>query len=421
MTLTGDRPTSTSFPTCGDNTEAGSAEALFREAHQRRRRRRRGMGAALMGVVLIAITVASVLLVNDRPPPPRGTPPASHIEGATVPAMPSEMVVWASAHVGTTMSIQVLSSRSGHVMRTLASDLGLFNSTPQPTTSPDGTVYYDKATGATQQGPDAHPPVEQIFSVPITGGPSTLVATGHDPLVSPDGRYLAYLIWTQITGGPEGVVVLNRLTGAVNTWQYSTNAPDINTIWWSPDSRALVVSSATLVRTGSRSTWHPSVGRLVLSDPNRSLDVLPQVKLPLCPPPTPWAGPGASRDMVWAGFLNTAEGIGMCHHVGLTSEDSWTQPVVVNLATGSVVRKLPVVGGLIGVGPSGGFHADVSGHYFVFIGSGLGAGGLYRWTVNTRSNHEQTRPVFVKNNVGSASWVPSSVGDAGSSVARANH
>ena len=65
--------------------------------------------------------------------------------------MPSEMVVWASAQVGTTMSIQVLSSRSGHVVRTLALDFGLFNSTPHPTTSPDGTVYYDKVTGATHK------------------------------------------------------------------------------------------------------------------------------------------------------------------------------------------------------------------------------------------------------------------------------
>lgn len=409
MTVTGDRPTSSSFPPVGDET-AGLAEALFREAHQRRRRRRRVIGAALMAVILVAITVASVLMVDNQPPPSTGTPPASHVEGATVPAMPSEMVVWASAQVGTTMSIQVLSSRSGHVVRTLASDLGLFNSTPQPTTSPDGTIYYDKVTGATQQGPGAHPPVEQIFSVPITGGPSTLVATGHNPAVSPDGRYLAYLIWTQITDGPEGVVVVNRLTGAVDTWQFSTNRPDINTIWWSPDSRSLVISSATLVRTGPRSSWHPSVGSLVLSDPNRSLNFLPQVKLPLCPPPTPWAGPGATRHMIWAGFLNTHEGIGMCHHVGLTSKDNWTQPVVVNLATGGVVRKLPVLSGLVGVGPSGGFHADASGHHFVFIGSGLGAGGLYSWTVDPQSNQRQTRPVLVKNNVGSASWVPSSGG-----------
>ncbi len=368
------------------------------------------IGAALMAVVLVAFTVAAVLLVDNQPPAPKGTPPARHIEGAVVPAMPPQMVVWASAQIGTTMSIQVLSSRSGHVVRTLASDLGLFDSTPQPTAAPDGTVYFDQAIGATQQGPGAHPPVEEILSVPITGGPSTFVADGHDPVVSPDGRYLAYLIWTQITDGPEGVVVVNRLTGMVNTWQYSTNVPDINTISWSPDSRSLMVSTERLVGTGPKSSWHLSIGRLWLSDPNRSLDDLPQLRLPLCPPPTPWAGPGANREMAWAGFLNAEDGIGDCHHVGLTLEDNWTQPVVVNLATGRVVRKLPAVPGLMGEGPGGGFLADASGHHLIFIGYGLGAGGLYRWTVDTGSNGRQARPVFVKNNVGSAGWVPSSGG-----------
>ncbi len=299
MTVTGERPTSTSFPPYGDDIAAGSAEALFREAHQRRRRQRRMVGAAVIGVILFAFSVAYVVLVESKPSAPTGTLPASHAEGAAIRAVPSQMVVWAQS--AKTMSIQVISSRSGQVVRTLASDLGLFNSTPQPTAAPDGTVYYDKAIGATRRGPGAHPPVEQILSVPITGGPSTFVADGHDPVVSPNGRDLAYLIWTQITDGPEGVVVINRFTGAVSTWQYSTNVPDINTISWSPDSRSLMVWSETLVRTGPKSSWHLSIGRLWLSDPNRSLDGLPQVRLPLCPSPTQWAGTGATRDMAGPG------------------------------------------------------------------------------------------------------------------------
>jgi hypothetical protein len=409
MTVTGDRPASTSFPLCGDDTATGLAEALFKEARQRRRRRRRAVCAGFMGALGIAFAVAAVLLVENKPTAPLGTPPASHIEGTAVAAMPSQIAVW--AQTGTTMSIQVISSRSGHIVRTLASDVGVFDSTPQPAVAPDGTIYYDQAIpGTTQQGPGAHPPVEQILSVPITGGLSTFVANGHDPAVSPDGRYLAYLIWTQITDGPEGVVVVNRLTGAVTTWQYSTNVPQINTISWSPDSLSLMVSTETLVGTGSRSSWQLSIRRVWLSDPNRSLNDLPRVQLPLCPPPTPWASPGANRDMAWAGFLNAEDGIGDCHHVGLTRQDNWTRPVVVNLATGRVVRKLPLIPGLIGEGPGGGFLVDASGHHLVFVGYGLGAGGLYRWTVDTRSNGRQGRPDFVKNNVGSAGWVPSSGG-----------
>jgi len=380
------------------DTEAGSAEALFKEAHKRRRRRRTAIGAALIGLLAVAVA-AVLLLVGQQPTVSVGTPPPSQSEMAGVPVMPSQMVVWGQS--GSSMGIQVISARSGRVVRTLASDLGLFDGTPQPTAAPDGTVYYDDAVAASQQGPDARPPVEQILRVPITGGASTFVADGHDPAVSPDGRFLAYLIWTQITGGPEGIVMVNRLTGAASTWQYSTDAPDINAISWSPDSGSLMVSTETLAGTGSR-----SIGTLRLSSPNRSLDHLPQVQLPRCPPPTPWAGPGATRDMAWAGYLNSHEAIGTCQHVGLTSGDNWTRPVVVNLVTSQVVRRLPRVPGLIDVGPSGGFHTDASGHHLVFIGYGRGAGGLYRWTVGTPANERQSGPVFVKNDVGSASWVP---------------
>jgi hypothetical protein len=373
---------------------AGSAEALFREAHLRRRRRRSAVGAALVGLLAVAL-IAVLLLVGKQPTVSIGTPPPSQSEVAAGPVMPSQMVVWGRS--GSSMSIQVVSARSGHVVRTLASDLGLFNGTPQPTVAPDGTVYYDDAVAGSQ---------ERILRVPITGGSPTFVADGHDPAVSPDGRSLAYLIWTQITGGPEGIVVVNRLTAATSTWQYSTDAPDINAISWSPDSRFLVVSAETLVGTGPRATWRLSIGRLSLSSPNRSLDQLPSVQLPRCPPPTHWAGAGATRDMAWAGFLNSHEAIGTCQHVGLTSEGNWTRPVVVNLATSQVVRRLPVIPGLIGVGPSGGFHTDASGHNLVFIGYGRGAGGLYRWTVGPRTNGRQSGPVFVKNGVGSATWVP---------------
>jgi hypothetical protein len=107
--------------------------------------------------------------------------------------------------------------------------------------------------------------------------------------------------------------------------------------------------------------------------------------------------------MAWAGFLNSPDGIGICHHVSLTLAGDWTQPVVVNLTSGRDVRHLPTVPGLIGIGPGGGFQADPSGHYLSFIGYGLGARGLYRWNVVSGTGGHQSRPVFVKNNVGNAS------------------
>lgn len=377
------------------------AQALFEQA--RRRRRRRRLFVAIAVITLAVIAVASILAAtgpadNHAPPPylrsasHTGVPPSDQ-------AMPSQMVVWAQS--GGTMSVQIINSHSGKVERTLSEDVGLFRMSPDPSAAPDGTVYYDAGVTGVKQGPDARPPVEEILSVPITGGTPKVVAVGHHPAVSPDGRYLAYLTWTDLTNAPEGVAVLDRQTGAVTTWQYSTTTPDISKISWAPDSKSLVVVADTL--TGNSS--HLSVGQLALTDPlSTSLESLPQIQRPLCPPPTQWAGPGANREMAWGGFFNAREGIGICQQVELSQPDDRSQAVIFDLATGRLVRKLPVVPGLIG-----GFESDPSGHHLIFIGGGVGAGGLYRWTVDTTAVR-QARPVLVKERVGSGSWVPARAG-----------
>lgn len=372
------------------------ARALFEEARRRRRRRRRRIYLAMAVVTIAAAAVTAVvagtaLTRNSLPPAPdHPMPRAGGPVGAQ--AMPSQMVVWAQ-NGRSTMSVQVINSHTGQVERTLANDIGLFRMGPEPSAAPDGTVYYDQ--GVTQ-GPNARPPVEEIVSLPITGGTPRFVAVGHDPTVSPNGRYLAYLTWTDLTNDPEGVVVMDRQTGAETTWQYSTNKPDINGLSWAPDSKSFVVSADTL--TGNAP--HDVIGRVWLSDPtSRSLNSLTQLPLPLCPPPTQWAGSGANREMAWGGFLDAHEGIGICHTVELSAQDSRSQAVVFDLASGRTVRKLPAVPGLIS-----GFQSDPSGHHLVFIGGGLGAGGLFRWTVDAVVH--QAKPVLVKERVGSVSWVP---------------
>lgn len=363
------------------------AQALFEEAHRRRRRRRRFFVAGA-AVVLAAVVVAA--LVTETTPSPHPAPAARHHPnpGTGGPSaahqMPSQMVVWAQD--GKTTSVQIIDSRSGHVERTLSRDDGLFRMSPNPSAAPDGTVYFD--TGAAG-------PVEEIVSVPITGGTPKVVAVGHHPVVSPDGRYLAYLTWTDLTNAPEGVVVMDRGTGAVTTWHYSTNTPDISSISWAPDSESLMVAADT--NHGSSPLL---IGRLALSDPSSTpLDALRQVKSPSCPPPTQWAGPGANREMSWGGFLNSRDGIGICHHVALIPQDNRTEAVIFDLATGRVVRKLPAVPGLIS-----GFVADSSGNHLAFIGNGISGGGLYRWSVDP-ARGRQPSPVLVKERVFSASWV----------------
>ena len=311
--------------------------------------------------------------------------------------MPSQIVVWNNT------SIQVISTRSGHVLRTLAPDTGAVHRMPQASATQDGTVYFDQAIGSTGQEPYHPPPVARIFSDSILGGTPAFVADGYDPAVSPNGRFLAYVIETDNFNGPEGVVVMDRSTGTTTTWQYSTPLPDIDTISWSPDSKSLVVAAEV---QGSPD-W--LTGRLWLSDPtSRSLDSLQQIQLPSCPALTHWTPSDATKEMIWAGYLNSSDGIGICLHGGPTvkAQNDLTQPVIVDLATGQVVRTLPVLHGLVIQEPGGTFKADASGHHVVFIGieNGGFVGDLYRWTI--AGNGQQLHPVLVKNDVDSASWVP---------------
>ncbi len=113
---------------------------------------------------------------------------------------------------------------------------------------------------------------------------------------------------------------------------------------------------------------------------------------------------GESDDL--GGFLNGSDGTGVCHHAGLTQQGDWyPQPIVVNLSTGSVVRRLSVLRNRMG--GIAGFQVDASGHYLAFIGKGIG-GGLYRCVISGNTPRATGEPVLVKDRVGSAAWIPHS-------------
>ena len=382
-----------------------SAQALFEEARRRRRRRHLwGTIIVLLGVLLVTVTVLSF---GD------GTPsgPSSsfhrvqrpHPVGTADAGMPPAMVVWAQLS-RTTMAIQVVSSRTGRVTRTLATDDGLFNSTPQPTVSADGTVFYDDSVpGSSTPGPGSPPPIERVMAVPLAGGPVTFVAPGHDPVVSPNGQDLAYLTFTQVSDAPEAIVVRDLLTGASSTWTYSTSGPDIRRLSWFPDSTHLAFSTENLVA----GKWHLSTRVIDVLGGDQRLEDARTIPLPRCPAGPSWAF-GTDHTMAFAGLLNEDRGIGVCRHVDITGTEQSTQPFVIDVRTGREVSKLPAIHGLIGDGPGGGFQIDPSGRYLAYVGPGLGAGGLYRWALKDRGR--ASRPVLVRQQVGSVGWVPASLG-----------
>lgn len=376
--------------------------ALFEEARRRRRRRWR-----LGVVVAVAVAVVAVLAVwvsSGSPRPRTATRNVGHAVASARPiVLPSEMVAWAG-NPNRTVDIEVIASTTGRLIRRLAPDVGLFRGTPQATVSRSGSVFFDNSgAGTATSGPR-----EFIEAVPLAGGAPRLVAVGHTPAVSPDGRYLAYMAFTDITNAPEGIVVENLMTGASSSWRFATNGPDLLGLWWSPNSTSL--SFAADHWDAARRVWSTQVGVIDPNSPVRVLDAAPEITLPLCPPPTPWANAGATRAMLWEGYLNATEGIGQCQHAGLSSQTNYSTLLVVSLATGRVVRRLPPVHSAPEYGPLGDIAAAPSGNTISFIAPGSGAGGLYRWSIGGTPAARVPSPVLVRAGVGSATWVPVSAG-----------
>src|SRR5687768_12762220 len=95
--------------------------------------------------------------------------------------------------------VVVLSSLDGMLVRTLAEGA---ESAKGLSVSPDGTTaYFTRADPDTRCGDRPTDDIAryadsgrafQIVSVPIEGGPITVVASGASPELSPDGRLLAY-------------------------------------------------------------------------------------------------------------------------------------------------------------------------------------------------------------------------------------
>ncbi len=285
-------------------------------------------------------------------------------------------------------NLQVISSATGHVLRNLTSDIGTFDGTIQPTVSPAGTVYFDHPGQAGSQ------PSEQIWSVPVAGGPIAYIADGHTPVVSPNGAFLAYLTWTGLTNAPASVVVMTIATGATNTWTYSTNLPEIRELSWAPDSHSLVFTTSTPTRT----SWIYGAWSIGLSNPNRSLDAAQPIRL--------------LPNAAWVGYVNSTDAMEVLQQQNFLGQGDWFQPILMNVASGQVIAHLPVIAGQSVSPPTadGAWQIDPTGHYVAFLkqrtlpnGAGI-VTDLYRWSINSSPQ----RPTIVKRGVIFPAWVPGS-------------
>ena len=382
MKVLNERPTDLEGQTLAEGG-AAAAQALFEEARRLRRLRYRRW--SILVTIVCALT-ATVVVTLGHTGGSRGTPHRAQNDPSTptrTAAIPREVVVWRN------FRIEVVSSTTGRLIRTLAPDAGLNRFTPQPAVSPGGMVYFDEAHDVNGI------PDEQILSVPLSGGQVTSVADGHDPAVSPDGRFLAYLTYADITNVGQGVAVRDLRTGATKIWRYSTVDPDITGLSWSPDSQE--VSFTTTTPTPDNRSLTVGAWVLNASTPTGSLDAAREIPL----------APG----MAWAGYVNRADGIGVTQHWAGTIPSSSFGLSVVDATTGRVIASLPHVSGQLAVGnvldgAEGTVQIDASGQHLALVEVGSGSGALYRWTIGNNPTRISTDPVQIATGVIGAAWVP---------------
>jgi hypothetical protein len=287
--------------------------------------------------------------------------------------MPSQIVAWTD-----TFKIEVLSSRTGRLIRTLATNVAVTQGIPTLAVSPTGVVYFDDARG----------PSNFVRSVRLTGGPVTTVAEGSQPALSPDGRLLAY--WTH-TGRraprqPEAIIVRDLSAGTQKTWAFTSYLSDITSMSWSPDGRFLAFAGLTYVKNGT-----VMVRTVQVLDPRSGGTLDGARPIPL------------GQRVAWAGFLTSYTGAGV-----MTGPYGSIQTggglVEVGVGSGRVLRRLTslpphgLATGNSADGTEGTITADRTGRYLLIAGMGTGTGEIFRWTFG------MPRPIKITSGALHAVW-----------------
>ena len=277
MTLTGGPPRTVDKP-------VPDVEVLFPEARRRRRHRRLGWLAA--GLCIAVVITALVVVVRGRTTG-RNTPTRTPAIARIVPAQtPNEIVGWTN-----NFHVEVISTTTGSVERILASNVALDEpGLPTVSVSPGGVVFFDSDPIEGVSPSDAQG--DQIFSVPISGGPVHEVSPGFDPAISPNGHTLAFVASNGVGEAPyqlaNGGIELAQLNDSDITdvrTLHPTGAmvgAGFSNLSWSADSQTLSFDQLNPT-TDVTSSW-------LLSAPNQQSSLDSAVAIPLHPAGLTWGG-----------------------------------------------------------------------------------------------------------------------------------
>jgi Tol biopolymer transport system component len=327
----------------------------------------------------------------------------TEIAGATTGS--SAIVAWTPSD-----SIVVLSASTGMTVRTLATHVLLIApGLPNLSVAPSGTVYFDSGSSG----------ADQIYRVPITGGPVTLVTAGFDPQVSPNGTTLAFIApepgeqvpYLDQAGGVD--IASTTSSGITDIHRLAPDPAQLNQgifqLSWRSDSRAL---SFDLLN------GHSDITSFWTISPTKDTESLAAARqVPIHNASLTWNGYGSQR------IAGKYVGLGV-----LTSGSGAQQVVTVNPSTGRRQSTLFKVPGdiCVPVGPTSppmtqphpgpctfpfnnSVSGDLSGGSILVAGAtrtiastgGHTAASLYRWEAKTKTLKGLTSGVDV------ATWAPS--------------
>jgi hypothetical protein len=307
--------------------EVPDTEALFKEAHRRRRNRRLFWGAVGTVVVGLVFLVATLYGSTRSGSGARSVQQPGLPKTASV-AVPGEVVGWTSS-----AKVVVISTATGRTIRTLASGVsGLTPGDPVISIGSHGTVFFDGTS--VRSGP----PVDEIFRVPVSGGPVSEVAEGSDPAVSPNGRMLAFIgskadgeppyLWNSPSPGSTIGIDIASIspTGRIEKINVLAPGPAQNgqgasELSWSPDAGQL---SFDLLNgtTNATTAWTIAVGGRGAG----SLDSARQI---------PMNRPGLSWNGYWAGKQD-----GQAIGIGVLRSATEQKVVTIDPVSGEVVSDL---------------------------------------------------------------------------------
>jgi hypothetical protein len=140
-------------------------------------------------------------------------------------------------------SIVLISSKDGHLIRTLVGRANAGDTSHVARTSGGGTVYFSREISTS---------CHEIWRVSVADSGRVRIARGDYPAVSPDGKRLAYVAADNCGDRSQRVILRDIRTGSELSWRpRERQEGGYGSVLWAPDGHSLIVQQCGADSCGS--------------------------------------------------------------------------------------------------------------------------------------------------------------------------